>query len=96
MNAIYTDHAQKRSQQRGIPPLIRDWLLFYGDERYDHHGGIVRYFSKTSLRKLERDIGREPLRRLSEYLQCYLVEDSSGGQVITVGKRHASARIRRQ
>jgi len=95
MNAIHTHHAQKRAQQRGIPPLIRDWLLCYGEERYDHHGGIVRFFSRASLRNLERDIGREPLRRLSEYLDCYLVESSSNGQVITVGKRHEGERVNR-
>ena len=28
-----TKHALKRSQQRGIPPLIKIWLLEYGEER---------------------------------------------------------------
>ena len=93
MDTIYSTHAFKRAQQRGIPPLIRDWLLSYGEERYDHHGGIVRYFTRTSIRNLEREVGREPLRRLAEYLTCYLVESSTDGQIITVGKRHQGAHI---
>jgi hypothetical protein len=82
-----TQHAIQRSQQRGIPPLIQDWLLFYGKETYNGKGTIVRYFTSDSIRKMERDFGREPIRRLSEFLKCYLVE-SVDGFVITVGKRY--------
>lgn len=82
-----TQHAHVRSQQRGVPPLIQDWLLDYGEEQYDGHGGILRYFSKKSLRRMERDMGKAPLKRLSEYFRCYLVE-SHDGHVITVGKRY--------
>ena len=82
-----TQHAIQRSQQRGVPPLIQDWLFAYGKETYDGKGGIVRYFTNDSIRKMERDFGREPIRRLSEFLRCYLVE-STEGSVITVGKRY--------
>ncbi len=89
MNTI---HASQRAQQRGVPPLIKDWLFAYGEENYDGRGAIVRYFSNKSVRQMERDFGREPLRRMSEFLRCYLVE-SIDGVVITVGKRHKNARI---
>lgn len=92
---MLTKHAAKRSQQRGIPPLVRHWLLDYGEENFDGHGAIVRYFSPQSIRNMERDFGREPVRRLSEYLRCYLVESSHDGIVITVGKRHSNTHIRR-
>ena len=93
---MQTQHANQRSQQRGIPPLIQHWLLDYGEETFDGHGAIIRYFTAQSIRRMERDFGREPLRRLSEYLRCYLVEDAhGGGVVITVGKRHNNARILR-
>ena len=90
-----TLHALHRAQQRGVPPLVLHWLLDYGEETFDGHGGVVRYFSSRSIRQLERDIGQAPLKRLSEFLRCYLVQASSGGHVITVGKRYRSQRIQR-
>ncbi len=82
-----TQHAIQRSQQRGVPPLIQDWLFAYGKEVYDGKGAIVRYFTNDSIIKMERDFGRDPIRKLSEFLRCYLVE-STEGTVITVGKRY--------
>jgi hypothetical protein len=82
-----TQHAVQRSQQRGVPPLIQDWLFAYGKEVYSGKGAIVRYFTNESIRKMERDFGRDPIRKLSEFLRCYLVE-STEGAVITVGKRY--------
>jgi hypothetical protein len=40
-------------QQRGIPPLVVDWLLRFGHMRHDHRGAIVYYFDKHSRRDLE-------------------------------------------
>lgn len=94
MRNNYSQHAEVRAQQRGIPPLVYDWLLDYGEEHYDGRGGIVRYFSKHSVRKMQRHFGRAPLKRFTDYLQCYLVECAGNGRVITVGKRHKGARIR--
>ena len=89
----FTQHATARAQQRGIPTLITNWLLDYGEEIYDGHGGIVRYFTRGSVRRMERDIGATPIKRLSEYLRCYLVVSSEDGVVITVGKRYSNKRI---
>lgn len=80
-------HARIRSQQRGIPPLIVEWLERFGDEIHDHMGGVVLHFSKRSVRDLERNVGREPVRRMNEFLACYAVIGTDG-QVITVGKRY--------
>lgn len=87
-----TKHALQRAQQRGIPPLIQEWLFAYGQENYDGKGTIIRYFTNKSIRNMEREFGREPIRRLSEYLRCYLVE-STNGQIVTIGKRYPKARI---
>ncbi|MBP8168591.1 MAG: hypothetical protein KAX99_02905 [Azonexus sp.] len=95
MQTMKSDHATVRAQQRGVPPLIQDWLLDYGAEQFDGHGGVVRYFSNECIRQMERDIGKVPLTRMSEYLRCYLVQCSSNGSVITVGKRHGTQHIRR-
>lgn len=89
---MQTKHAIIRSQQRGIPPLIQTWLLDYGQENFDGRGAIVRYFTKVSIRKMEREIGREPIRRMSEFLRCYLIE-SLDGSIVTMGKRYPNSRI---
>lgn len=95
MQALQSAHASIRAQQRGVPPLIQDWLLDYGEEQFDGHGGVVRYFSHQCIREMERNIGRAPLKRMSEYLRCYLVQSSRDGTVITVGKRYESEHILR-
>jgi hypothetical protein len=85
MNAC--THAAVRAQQRGLPPLIDQWLDQFGEEAYDDHGGIVRYFSHGSRRALERTFGRAAVRKLAEYLDAYKVEDSHDGRPITTGHR---------
>lgn len=80
-----TRHADIRMQQRGIPPLIKDWLLLYGQEAYDHRGGVIRYFDKKSLKRLRCEIGSRPVCRMAEFMDAYLVERE--GAVITVGHR---------
>ncbi len=74
MSKNFTDHASIRQQQRGIPPLVADWLMSYGAEQFDGHGGIVRYFSKQCIRRLEREVGRTAVARMSEFMRCYLVQ----------------------
>lgn len=54
---------------------------------------MVRYFSGRSIRQMERQLGREPVRRLHEFFRYYLVEDSVDGTIITVGKRHTGKRV---
>ena len=91
---MQTKHCSTRSQQRGVPPMVKDWLLSYGQENHDGHGAIVRYFNDNSIRQMEREIGREPIRRMSEFLRCYLVEGIDGA-IITIGKRYLHSRINR-
>src|SRR4051812_37894610 len=76
-------HADERAQQRGVPPLITTWLLDYGEASFDGRGGVLRYFTRASIRRMERELGTAPVRRLSEYLRCYLVQSSGDGAVIT-------------
>jgi hypothetical protein len=95
MNRNFTDHAAIRQQQRGIPPLVSDWLLDFGDEQFDGRGGVIRYFSKKCIKKLEREVGKQPVARMSEYLRCYLVQSSCDGKVITLGKRYTNKNFRK-
>jgi len=39
-----TRHATRRSADRGIPPLIIEWLRTYGEEKYDGRGGVIRFY----------------------------------------------------
>ena len=41
MNMQMTQHAAIRQQQRGIPPLIMEWLSQYGACRHDHRGAEI-------------------------------------------------------
>lgn len=95
MTLIVTDHASVRCQQRGVPTLIQHWLIDYGAAEFDGRGGVVRYFSSESIRRLERELGRVVVRRMHEYLRCYLVECARDGAIITAGKRHRNRHILR-
>lgn len=86
MNMPMTLHAAARQQQRGIPPLIMEWLNSYGVCRHDHHGAEILYFNKQSRKALARDVGEEIVSRLSALLDTYAVISDSG-MVITVGHR---------
>lgn len=86
-----TLHASKRSQQRGIPPLIIDWLQAYGDEIHDHKGACVYFFSRRAKRQIEKSIGSALVRRYHEKMNTYAVV-SSDGHLITVGMRFKHAR----
>jgi len=81
-----TQHASQRAQQRGIPPLMDQLLDLYGEEEHDGRGATVVYLSKVSIRNMERDLGRRPVARLSEWLKAYKVK-AADGNTITIGHR---------
>jgi hypothetical protein len=81
-------HSEIRSQQRCIPRFVDDLLEAYGQETYDGHGGLIRYFDKRSLRQMERDMGREPVRMFSCWHDAYKVVSVSDGGLITIGHRY--------
>lgn len=84
---MYTKHAEIRAQQRGIPPLISLWLDQYGHEEYGSYGCISKYFTKASIRAMERDFGRKPIRQMQQYFDCYKVVSSRDGTTVTIGHR---------
>lgn len=87
-----TRHAAIRAQQRGIPPLIDQWLDAYGEPVYDGRGAMQFVFTRKSVRRMEREFGREPMRRMHEYMNAYKVVDSRDGQCITIGRRYKHIR----
>jgi hypothetical protein len=88
-----SNHATMRSQQRGIPSNIIELLYDFGDRRYDGHGGVIRFFGAKSRHRLIEEFGSVEVRRVSEYLRCYLVESSHDGTIITVAKRDRNSRF---
>jgi hypothetical protein len=85
--ASMSGHAAVRAKQRGIPPLVEQWLDEFGEESYDGHGAVTFYFSRDSVRAMERAFGSEPVRRMAEYLNAYKVESLIDGTIITIGRR---------
>jgi hypothetical protein len=95
MQTIQTQHAKVRQQQRGIPLLVQEWLIDFGQEQYDGNGGVIRFFDRASLRLMEDTLGHGLVARMSEYLRCYLVQASHDGSIITLGKRYAQTHVYR-
>jgi hypothetical protein len=85
-NMGLTRHANVRCQQRGIPRLIVDWLLQYGTQTKASGGAETYFFDKRARRRIERDCGREIVRRLGDLLDAYLV--IADDEIVTVGHRH--------
>ena len=65
-----TWHGRVRMQRRGISLLVILWLDKFGAQRHDRRGASIRYADKRALRALECAVCREPVRRLSEYLNA--------------------------
>lgn len=90
---MISPHARTRMQQRGLPPLVLHWLDDFGSEVPAPGGATLRHFDKRARRRLERSVGREPVRRQHEYLDAYAVY-ANDGTLITIGPRYQ--RIRRK
>lgn len=89
-----TQHAEIRAQQRGIPPIVDRLLDEFGEEEYDGHGCVRLFFSKSSVRDMERSLGRQPVGLMKRYLQAYKVESCTDGVTVTKGWR--TSRINRK
>ena len=86
-----THHARARAQQRGLPPFIEELLDRYGEERHLGSGAVVRYLSKRGRRHMEQAMGRQPVAKLTQWLNSYEVS-TTDGTTITVG--HRTRRLR--
>ncbi len=79
-----TAHANVRSQQRGIPPIVVDLLFQFGHRQHDHAGAEIVYFDRRSRKRLESYAGGL-ISKLSEHLDSYAVV--ADGKIVTVGTR---------
>ena len=86
-----TRHAQNRSQQRCIPPMVLDLLIQFGASESAGDGASKMFFDKSARRRVHSYAGAlAPL--LDAHLDSYAVI-SQDNQVITAGYR--TERIRR-
>ena len=69
-------------------PIVLDWLRDYGSEQYDGRGAVVRYFDNAAKERLAQVCGRRFVQNNKKYLSVYMVEDTSGESLITVGYRN--------
>ncbi len=82
---MLTQHAQVRSQQRGIPPMMIDLLLTFGASEKAPGGAEKLFFDKSSRKRVRAYAG--PLAALLErHLDIYAVV-ADGNRVITLGYR---------
>jgi hypothetical protein len=80
---IYTNHAEKRMQQRAIPELAIELLQIYGCTEHSN-GSNIRYFDKRTRQQATRAV-KVLARDLDRLGDMYFVE--SDGLVITAGHR---------
>ena len=88
MNTL-TTHAEIRCQQRGIPPLIIEWLLDFGTPVHNH-GAEIYHFDKKSKKAIKKYAGKRILSMLDQYMDAYLV--FAAGRVVTAGHRYKRIR----
>ncbi len=80
-----THHANTRSQQRAIPPMLVDLLLQFGKTESAGNGAEKLFFDKQSRRRIAAYAG-SLATLLNEHLDVFAVV-SDDMQVITVGHR---------
>lgn len=82
---MYTQHAEKRCQQRGIKQVVVDTLLSYG--RCGRHlGADVYYMDNKTRRDAKRALGKKDWLKIEDKMNTYLVV-SDDGKIITAAKR---------
>ena len=85
---ILTNHASIRSQQRGIPLFVIEWVQKFGQKAFDHRGTVTRYLDKAAKKSLTKTIGFQVVRQFETFLDVYVIESTTNGGVITTGHRY--------
>lgn len=78
-----THHAEVRSQQRGIAPVLVDLALQLGASAPTSDGAEKRYFDRSARKRLRSYMGASLYRTIEPHLDIYVVEKD--GRAITVG-----------
>ncbi len=78
-------HAQVRTQQRGVPPMIVDLLMQFGSRVSSGDGTEICFFDRRARKHIHAYAGGL-FSRLNEQMDAYAVV--SGEKVMTVGTRY--------
>ena len=81
-----TNHAQARTQQRGIPPIAVEALMSYGRRRR-HRGADIYFLDRESRGRLARALGKDIFLNIEKALDTYVVVGDDGC-LITAAHRH--------
>ena len=87
MDLALTLHAEKRMQQRGIPPLVVELLEQFGASARCPGGAERLTFDKAAKARLRRALGARGVAIVSRWLGIYTVVSDDTGEVITAAHR---------
>ena len=90
----FTNHAQIRSQQRGISSEAVDMVLRYGSVQRAR-GGRSYYMDKQAHQRAGRSPESDRYRQCSDRLKIYVVVGDDGG-IITVAHSYTQGPYRRR
>ncbi|MBZ0330999.1 DUF4258 domain-containing protein [Halomonas sp. ANAO-440] len=82
----YSDHAQKRLQQRGITDLEVELILMYGSEIHQGDGCVYSRIDRDAFKRLERDLKRVHQKIDSLRRKFVVISDTS--TVVTTGHEY--------
>ena len=80
-----TEHASIRQQQRGIPPMVLDFLIQFGARERNTKGTEIIYFDRKAKKCIESYTGGL-IGKLNGHLNVYAV--IADNKLITVGQRY--------
>lgn len=81
-----TIHAQRRMQERSIPPAVIDALLDFGERRPAGGGAESIYFTKRTWQHFATYVGRA-IKGYERYRNCYLIEGENGSIITPAFRR---------
>jgi hypothetical protein len=82
--AKFTRHAQARSKQRALPPILVDLLMHYGQSR-NRKGADVLEFSRETEQWLRQQLA-QTLAHWDSRRNVYAVL-GDGGSILTIGHK---------
>ena len=62
MDINFSNHARKRTQQRGISELAVKHLILHGKCKYDGHGGKIYFINKRARRLIPSDLSNNKFK----------------------------------
>ena len=81
-----SQHAIKRSQQRGIPEDAIAALIAHGTRQYSRDG-ISHTMDRESRKRAKAAMGESAYKKIERWFDCYVVTSTDSAQVITAAWR---------